>query len=132
MKKILLVLAPLIFILIGCDDTITVQTVDNTIIPSSNVSFGKYIYPLLQVKCAFTGCHAGPSPAGNLDLTSWVNVTAYPDIVSPGDATNSRLVWAIKNTPGVQMMPPINTGLALTENQIQGIVTWINEGAKNN
>jgi hypothetical protein len=131
MIKILTILA-LIFAFVACDDTITVQTVDNTVIPSSNVSFGKYIYPLFQAKCAFSGCHSGADPAGNLDLTSWVNATASVDIIRPGEPDLSRLVWAIKNTPGIPLMPPLNTGLALTPNQIQGIVTWIKEGAQDN
>lgn len=132
MKKILLIIVVLVFILISCDDTITVDTVDNKTIPSSNVSFADHIYPVLQVKCAFTGCHAGPSPAGGIDLTSWANVTADPNIVFPYEPDLSRLVWSINGTSGVQEMPPRYSGLALTENQIQGIITWIREGAKNN
>jgi hypothetical protein len=132
MIKRILTLVIVAFLFASCDDTITVQTVDNTVIPSSNVSFGKYIYPLFQAKCAFSGCHSGSDPAGNLDLTSWVNATAYPDIISPGSPETSRLVWAIDDTPGIPLMPPLNTGLALTENQRQGIKTWIKEGAKDN
>jgi hypothetical protein len=132
MEKILLVLSSLVFILIGCDDTITVNTVDNKTIPSSNVSFANDIYPVLQVKCAFTGCHAGASPAGGIDLTSYTNVTADPNIVFPYEPDLSRLVWTINGTAGVPEMPPRYSGLALTENQKQGIITWIKEGAKNN
>jgi len=122
----------LIFSFVACDDTITVESVDNTVIPSSNVSFGKYIYPLFQAKCAYSGCHSGAGAAGNLDLTSWVNATASVDIIRPGEPDLSRLVWAIDDTPGIPLMPPLNSGLALTENQREGIKTWIKEGAKDN
>ncbi len=120
------------FLFISCDDTLTTANVDSKIIPTSNVSFAEHIYPVLQVKCAFTGCHAGASPAGGLDLTSWVNVTADPNVVFPKEPNLSRLVWTINGTAGVPEMPPRYSGLVLTQNQIQGIITWIKEGALNN
>lgn len=132
MKKLILTAISIIFLAVACDDTITVETVDNKIIPSSNVSFANHIYPVLQVKCAFTGCHAGASPAGGIDLTTWAYVTADPNIVFPYEPDLSRLVWTINGTAGVPEMPPRYSGLALTENQKQGIITWIKEGAKNN
>ena len=117
-------------IFIACDDTNTLESVDNTTIPDSNVSFGEHIYPVLQVKCAYSGCHTGSNPAGEIDLSSYAGVTADIDIVRPGDAANSRLVWAITGVSGVNEMPPTSTGLVLTDNQIQGIKTWINEAAE--
>lgn len=116
----------------ACDDTNTLDSIDNKVIPASNVSFAEDIYPILQVKCAYSGCHSGSSPADGIDLTSWVNVTANPDIVYPGDPNLSRLVWTIDGVSGVSKMPPLYTGLELTQNQKQGIKTWISEGAKNN
>jgi hypothetical protein len=116
----------------ACDDTITVEDVDNKVIPDKDVSFAEHIYPVLQVKCAFTGCHATPSPAGGLDLTTYANVTADINVVFPGEPDLSSMVWAIEAAGGVQPMPPTGSGLALTENQIKGIRTWIKEGAKNN
>jgi len=130
MLKIFLLII-LIFSALACDDTITVTDLDNKIIPSSNVSFSQDIYPVLQAKCAYSGCHSGTSPAGNIDLTSWVNVTST-NIITIGDPDLSRLVWAINGTPAISPMPPPYTGLALTPNQVQGIITWIKEGAKQN
>lgn len=117
---------------ISCDDTLTVQDVDNKIIPDKNVSFADHIYPVLQVKCSFSGCHVSPDPAGGLDLSTWVNITADPNIVFPGEPNLSKLVWTINGTSGVPVMPPRYIGIVLTQNQIQGIKTWIKEGAKNN
>lgn len=122
----------LIFTIVACDDTNTVDSVDNTTIPNSNVSFAQHIYPVLQVKCAYSGCHSGSDPAGGIDLTSWVNVTADPDVVFPGEPGLSKLIWTIDGTSGVSTMPPAYTGLVLTQNQIQGFKTWIKEGALNN
>jgi hypothetical protein len=131
MKLIFLTIASLFFIQ-GCDDTLTVENIDNKIIPSSNVSFADHIYPVMQVKCAFSGCHAQPSPADGIDLSNWSGVTADPNIVFPGEPDLSRLVWSIDRKVGVAEMPPRYSGLFLTQNQIQGIKTWITEGAKNN
>jgi len=123
----------LIALIVSCDDTLTVDNVDDKPIPSSNVSFAEHIYPVLQVKCAFSGCHAGANPSAGLDLTSWVNVTANPTIVFPGEPDLSRLVWAIEgNKPPVQPMPPVGFARPVTANQLQGIKTWIDEGAKDN
>ncbi len=129
---ILLFLFSLSFLLISCDDTLTIDNVDNKIIPNSNVSFASNIYPVLQVKCAFTGCHAGSNPAGGIDLTTYANVTADPNVVFPREPELSSLVWAIEHTAGVPEMPPRYSGIVLTPNQVQGIKTWIKEGALNN
>lgn len=101
-------------------------------IPLSNISFGEYIKPILQVKCSFSGCHSGQSPADGIDLTTWAGVTADPNIVFPGEPDLSRLVWVIENKPGVPPMPPIGYTSPLTLNQIRAIRTWIDEGALNN
>jgi hypothetical protein len=127
-----LALIIIIFLIFACDDTVTVDSLDKQVIPTSNLSFSQDIYPIFQVKCAYSGCHSGSSPAGDIDLTSWVNVTANPSVVFPGDPSVSRLVWAIEGTAGISPMPPTYTGLVLTSQQIQGIKTWIKEGAKDN
>jgi hypothetical protein len=132
MKKIFLIVS-LVFAIIGCDDTLTVQNVDDKVIPSSNVSFAEHIYPVLQVKCAFSGCHGSPNPADGIDLSTWAGVTADPNIVFPGEPDLSRLVWAIEgDKPPIQPMPPVGFARPVTANQLQGIKTWIDEGAQNN
>lgn len=129
-------LLPLIFIsllfLLACDDTLTNQNVDNKPIPDSNVSFADHIYPVFQVKCAFSGCHAQPNPANGIDLSTWAGVTADPNIVFPGEPDLSRLVWAIEARAGISPMPPPGYTTPITLDQIRGIRTWIDEGALDN
>ena len=59
MKKIFAVLFSLSFFIfvfiIGCKDQGT--NIDNTEIPSSNVSFAQYIQPVFDNKCNNSGCH---------------------------------------------------------------------------
>lgn len=136
MKYFIKILLPLIIALFlisssGCDDTITVNDLDNKVIPESDVSFSEHIYPVLQVKCATSGCHNGPNSQGGIDLSTWAGTTADPNVVFPGYPDNSSLVWTIEGLAGFPPMPPIGYR-PLTLNQIQGIRTWITEGARNN
>ncbi len=109
----------------GCDDTLTN-------VPDSNVSFADHIYPVFQVKCAFSGCHAQPNPANGIDLSTWAGVTADPNIVFPGEPELSRLIWAIEARAGISPMPPAGFTTPMTLDQIEGIRTWIDEGALDN
>ena len=130
MKKYFLIFA-IISSLVGCDDTLTVKDVDEKIIPPTNVSFADHIYPVFQVKCI--SCHNATNPDGGLDLTSYSAATADFNVIFPGNPDNSRLVWAIEgNRPPIQPMPPIGYSRPVTANQLQGIKTWIAEGAKDN
>ena len=119
-----------IVFLTACDDTIKVTDLDNTVIPSSKVSYSKYIQPVFTAKCANAGCHDDQNQAGGLSLTSWTNATADFQVVAPGIPQNSKLIWRITGSSGT-LMPPIGYW-ALTKNQIDGITTWVKEGAKNN
>jgi len=125
---ILLISSAIIYF--GCDDTITVQDVDNREIPDSNVSFSKDIAPIFELKCV--SCHGNGGLEGGVDLTTWAGVVD-PRIVIPGEADTSPLVWTIEQRAGFPAMPPIGSPfLPLTLKQIQGVKTWIDEGAKNN
>lgn len=120
----------LFFLLIACDDTITVQDVDNKIIPDRNVSFAEHIYPVFQVKCF--ACHGNGIFEAGLDLTLH---SRFVDgrIVVPGDTITSILIWRIDRPPraGFNPMPPEYMP-QLTSNQIRGIKIWVAEGALNN
>jgi hypothetical protein len=130
MKKIALILL-IISTLVSCDDTLTVQDVDNKIIPDQNVSFSKHIYPVFQVKCI--SCHNATNPDGGLDLTTYSAATADFNVIFPGNPDNSRIVWAVEgDKPPIQKMPPIGYSKPFTQNQMQGLRTWITEGALDN
>lgn len=134
LKSVIKVLVIGLFLLVlfnSCDDTITVEDVDKKVIPDSNVSFSQHLYPVFQVKCAFSGCHVGPNPQAGLDLTTWAGTTSNPNIVFPGNPDLSSMVWTIEALAGFPPMPPIGYR-PLTINQINGIKIWIAEGAQNN
>ena len=133
-KKTLLIITAIVssIVLFSCDDTLTVQNVDDKPMPNKNVSFSQNIYPIFQVKCAFSGCHASPSPANGLDLSSYYGVKADPNVVFPGEPDLSRLVWAIEGRAGISPMPPVGYAKPITPEQLRGIKTWIDEGALDN
>ena len=116
----------------ACDDSITATQIDNKVIPSSNVSYSEYIQPVFTVKCALSGCHDDRTQAGGLVLTSYGFAIADYTMIAPGNPNNSKVVWAITGN-GAPLMPPVGSAVKpLTSNQIAGIKTWIQEGAKNN
>ncbi len=127
MKKIIFLIPLLLYI--GCDDS--TNNIDDEEIPATNVSYSKHIQPIFNIKCV--NCHGVGIIEAGLDLTTHAGTTADPRIVAKNLPDNSVLVWTIEGRAGVQPMPPVNSPyLPLTENQIQGVRTWILEGALNN
>ena len=119
----------LLLINTGCDDTLTAEEVDNIVMPDSNVSYSDHIAIVFELKCV--SCHNPSQKEGGVDLSTWSGIIADPRIVFPGSDSTSVLVWTIEYLPSVSPMPPFNYG-QLVQNHIQGIRTWIREGAKNN
>ena len=90
-------------------------------------SFQDDILPILTNRCAFAGCHVAGGPGG-IDLRTYDAVIAGGSkgaIVIAGDAGESELVKQIVEGK----MPP--SGPPLPAAQIQLIIDWINDGAKN-
>ena len=91
-------------------------------------SFNADILPILTNRCAFAGCHVAGGPGG-IDLRAYDTVIAGgedEDVIIAGNARESELVEVIVEGE----MPP--GGPPLPAAQIQLIIDWINEGAKNN
>jgi hypothetical protein len=126
---IIFVIIPAAFYL-SCKDTITGAQVDSVVIPSSNVSYKQYIQPVLNVHCV--DCHGGTTTEGGVMLISWATTTSNYNVVAPGHASNSQIVWAVQGKAGFTMPPLGSSYKSLNSNQVNGIITWINEGAKNN
>ena len=118
---IVLLIIEIVVLASGCDDTST--NIDNDEIPESNVSFSLHILPIFNAKCV--SCHGAGTTEGGLDLTTWSGTMT---VVFPGEPGNSSLVWVIELNPAVSHPQFI----LLTERQIKGVRTWIEEGAKNN
>ncbi|MGA8262997.1 MAG: hypothetical protein WB779_00985 [Ignavibacteriaceae bacterium] len=110
----------------GCKDTINSSDLNKIVIPSSNVSYSKYIQPVLNLYCATSGCH-DESGRGGVILTTWSNTTV-PPVVFLDHPETSHLVWVIEGKVPQHPILIYN----LNANQDQGVKTWISEGAQNN
>ncbi len=125
--SIILTLVFLLVIVQSCDDTLTSSDIDNLVMPDSNVSYRAHVAPVFEVKCV--PCHNSQRSEAGLDLSSWVNATRDPSIIFPGSDSTSILVYSIERIPPYAPMPPYEW---LKRNHINGIRTWIREGAQNN
>ena len=132
MKGPLLILAMVLVVAFGislsaCDDSGT-RPGDEIVFPDSDVSYAAHVQPFFNLRCANYGCHEDQTRAGNLSLTSYVSTTERPGVVVSGDADASLLMQKIDG----RLPHPIEVPIIISENQLKGIRTWINEGAKHN
>ena len=95
---------------------------------------------IFSARC--TGCHGGSAPAAGLSLeasnshANLVNVASSEKTgavrVIPGDAENSYLVQKLRGDPGIAgLRMPRNGPPYLTDDQINLVKQWIQNGAKN-
>jgi hypothetical protein len=105
--------------------------------------FARDVMPIIERRCGIGGCHSESAHQGGLVLTRAAAHSALVNkpsqlrlgevLVRPGDAANSWMVIAISDDAarrlGLSRMP-LGSG-ALTPNQIQTIVNWVNRGAPN-
>jgi hypothetical protein len=117
----------LVVLSFGCEDTTTSPGGD-VVFPDSNISYSQHVQPTFNLKCSLSGCHDDQTRAANLSLTSYLNATEEPGIVIPRDSQHSLLAQKIDG----RLPHHIQVDLRLTQNQINGIKKWIDEGATYN
>ncbi len=110
----------------SCDGTTNPDT--DIVFPDSGVSYIRHVQPFFTLRCAVGGCHDDQSRASNLSLTTYINTTARPGIVVPGNSGASLLMQRIDG----RLPHPINVPIMVNAAQLKGIRTWIDEGARNN
>lgn len=81
-------------------------------------SFKNQVFPLIQSKCNAKECHA--NKGGSTPYTS------YDAIKLKG----KKIVKRITNINGI--MPPVQSGIKLTKEEITVIKTWVAMGMPNN
>lgn len=117
----------------ACKDTVVPNQGDspsNVLFPARDVSFTYHVQPLFNQACNYTGCHDAGAHQSPLKLTGYGElVLTIPGIVVSGQPDQSMLVFRVEGRVG-QRMPPGN--YPLNQNQINGVRTWVAEGAKNN
>ncbi|MBR9977277.1 MAG: hypothetical protein KFH87_04240 [Bacteroidetes bacterium] len=111
----------------SCDDSGT-RPGDEIVFPEEDVSYMAHVQPFFNLRCANYGCHDDHTRSGNLSLTSYFAMTERPGIVIAGDPESSLLLQKIDG----RLPHPINVPIIINSNQLDGIRTWILEGARNN
>ena len=128
---VLLLVAGLMFCIFGCGNAIKDLGLvfDNPVDAGRpSPSFNADISPILANRCAIAKCHVVDGPH-DIDLRTYDSVIKGGDegaIVIAGDAMESEMVEEIAEGK----MPP--EGPPLDAAQIQLIIDWITEDAKNN
>lgn len=96
----------------------------------TRVSYNKDIRPIFNQKCL--PCHGGIKQSGGFSLLFESEAFANTDTGKPaiirGNANQSELIQRLRHTDPELRMPLEKA--ALTENEIQLIETWIDQGAK--
>jgi len=133
-RAVLVVLAVALLEWPGCKDTNAPGNGDspsNVVFPARDISYSVHVQPLFNQACNFGGCHDNGPHQSPLRLTEYgYAVLTVPGVVVAGKPDESTLVFRIEGRVGDRMPPA--PGNALNQNQINGIRTWIVEGAKNN
>ncbi|MAY84122.1 MAG: hypothetical protein CMP59_08315 [Flavobacteriales bacterium] len=86
--------------------------------------------PLIQANCAVTGCH------GNGSSSRGVKLDSYQDIISTAginlnNPESSNLYQVLIDENESNRMPPAPRA-AFTQDQINEVLLWIEQGAQNN
>jgi hypothetical protein len=96
--------------------------------PEHSVSYMNHVQPFMQLNCARSGCHIGPTFAGGYSFYEYHHLMSA-GIVVPGNPNGSRLVQILENR--ITHFTYFDRGY-INDNRIKGIRTWIQEGAINN
>ena len=82
----------------------------------TGISFAAFIKPIIDNNCAVAGCHVAGTGLPNWTILSEIQLRAS----------------GIKALTGSRVMPPPGSNRSLTDQQIERIACWVNDGAIDN
>lgn len=94
----------------------------------SIICFEEQILPLLQTNCAKSGCHDAASHQEGYVLDSYNHIISKG--IVPGNSKNSKIVQVMSSKGDEDIMPP-SPNTPLTQQQVNLVAQWIDEGAQN-
>ncbi|OGU60200.1 MAG: hypothetical protein A2X64_03045 [Ignavibacteria bacterium GWF2_33_9] len=110
----------------SCDNSTGVYGID-VVFPDSAVDFTSHVQPFLKKNCAYSGCHSSITMAGGLSMEDYFSIMTFPGLIIPENPNSSILNQILE---GVLPHGTIFYSGYITQNQIQGMRTWVLEGAK--
>jgi hypothetical protein len=125
MKKLLT--TTICLILGACSDNI-ITSPDQIVFPQENVSYQQHVRPLLELTCAFTGCHDSETAVANVDVTGYFQLTSRAGLIIPGRPDNSLLIQILEGKQG----HVLTFQNRINDAQKRGVRQWVLEGALNN
>ena len=117
----------IVFTLNACSDTI-ITSPDQIVFPETNVSYQQQVRPLLELTCAFSGCHDTETAVAGIDVTGYFQLTSRAGLIIPGRPDNSLLIQILEGKQG-HLLTFQNR---ISDAQKRGVRQWVLEGAMNN
>lgn len=113
-------------------DTTTPPPVDTSGTPCETgvIYFANDVQPILSSSCAVPGCHDAAAAESDVILVSYTS-TMQTGEVRPGQPGESKIYKKITEAKPEDKMPPPDSGITLTAEQINIIRDWIAQGAQN-
>ncbi|MEX2116963.1 MAG: IPT/TIG domain-containing protein [Bacteroidota bacterium] len=103
---------------------------------SGNVSYAAEVRSTLNYGCAISGCHIGSSAVSGFDQSTYAGLRAGgvnygPNVVIPGDSTNSGIIREMRGIGIVGRMPFGGPWQAsgVPDSLIRRTARWIQQGA---
>lgn len=114
--------------LIACNSN-TITDSRDVQFPSSGVSYSRHVQLFFDLSCNFSGCHNKDNPARGLSLASYFDFIGRAGLVIPNMPDKSLLIQVIDTSLSASKLHPPTFQQRITSNQIQGMRTWVKEGA---
>lgn len=109
-----------IAIMAGCSKDNAQDIFQNNTCDTANITYSGVVNPIIQAKCAVSGCHVNGSSSG-YDFTTYNGLLIV--------VQNGKILPAINHTGAIPMP---EDAPKLDDCTIAKITAWINEGAPNN
>ncbi|MBI3773662.1 MAG: c-type cytochrome [Gammaproteobacteria bacterium] len=128
----------------GCSDSSneSKQTTTQVTVPvtatvaTAKVSYASDILPILQqncFECHQTGGKGEKASALNMETyAGLMKGTKYGPVINPGKSLTSTLVLLVEGRANQVIKMPHDGRPSLSDQQIQAIKAWIDQGAQNN
>jgi len=117
-------------LIVGCGTQVLGPN-SNIVFPDSLISYISNVEPFMRVKCAYSGCHCDPPYNSASTMTNYFSLfnTDNLGLVVAGKPDYSVLIQILEEK--LPHNPYFQKGY-ITQNHINGMRKWIEEGAKNN
>ena len=101
------------------------------------MSFQRDVYPILESNCL--ACHTPPRGQGylvtSLNMQSYealMQGTRYGPVILPGDSRHSILNMLVEGRVNASMRMPHGRAEPLSQNDIEVLRLWVDQGARDN